>query len=327
VLYVGLVAETVWRACGDSRTPMLVVATGTLLNVALDPFLILGIGPFPAWGVRGAAIATVISEIVVVLLYGALAIRGRWPLARPRAGRDLLDRARVARIVRIGMPHAAIGVLYSVVYLFLARVTGGFGAPALAALGIVNRLESLDYLTATAMGMGVATLVGQNLGAGRPERAERAAHLGARFVTLTTGLVTIVYLALAEPIVRIFTTDPASVAEAARFLRIVAISQVFMGWEITYDHAFTGAGDTLPPMIVSVGVSVLRLPLAWGLAVPLGLGPDGVWWTISLTGILRGLVMPAWFLRGRWKTKDVGVEIAARPVALPALAGPDTPDG
>ncbi len=327
ILYVSVVAESVFRSCGDSRTPMNVVLIGTALNVVLDPFLIFGIGPFPRLEVEGAAIASVISEGVVLGLFGVLYLRGRFPLgAGASLPRSTFSREKAIRIFRIGMPHAAIGVLFSVVYLILARFAGAFGAPALAALGVVNRLESLNYLTATAVGMGVSTLVGQNLGAGLPDRAELSAHRGAQLLTVTTGIVTVVFLVFAEPIVRLFTSDPVAIVEGARFLRIVAISQVFMGWEIVYGHAFTGAGNTLPPMIISVVVSVLRIPMAWWLAFPAGAGPNGIWWTISATGIIRGLVLPWWFRRGGWKHTDVGVD-AREPDVVAPLAGPDSPEG
>jgi putative MATE family efflux protein len=306
VFYMTFVAESVFRACGDSRTPMKVLFAGTILNIVLDPFLIFGIGPFPRLEVRGAAIATVVSEVLVLAVYGVLHARGAFPLEiRLSARHAPFSGRRAAQILRVGTPPALIGVLFSVVYLCLARFTGEFGAPALAALGVVNRLESVNYLTAVAMGMGVSAMVGQNLGAGLADRAEAVAHRGAALMTLTTGLTTAVFLAVPEKIVLLFTSDPSAVAESARFLRIVAVSQVFMAWELVYGHAFTGAGDTMPPMYVSAVTSIVRIPLAWWLAFSLGAGPAGIWWTISVTGIVRGAVLPAWFRRGLWKRVDL----------------------
>jgi len=325
VFYVGFVLEAVYRACGDSRTPLIAVAIGTFLNVALDPFLILGIGPFPEWGVAGAAAATIVAEVVVLVVYAVLFARGTFPL-RLRDARTSWSRSDALDILRIGTPHALVGVLFSVVYLFLARITGSFGAAAAAALGVVNRLESLNYLTSTAVGLGVATLVGQNLGAGRIDRSEASAHRGAALITISTGFVTIVFLVFAEPIARIFTSDPAAVRESTTFLRIVALSQVFMGWEIVYGHAFTGAGNTLPPMYVSTITSVLRIPLAWWSQVS-GIGTVGIWWTISLTGIVRGIVLPAWFRLGRWKRTDLARRAGEFARASIAPMGPDSPDG
>lgn len=326
LFYVDFAAEAVFRACGDSRTPMLVLLVGTVLNVVLDPLFIFGPGPFPRLGVQGAALATAIAQIVVVAIYAALYVRRAYPLPL-RVSRALREFSapRARRIVKIGTPTALVGILFSVIYLFLARLTGGFGAGALAALGVVNRLESVNYLTASAIGLGVATLVGQNLGGGRPDRAETAAHRGAWIISLTTGAFMVAFLAWPEWIARLFTEDPVAVREAALFLRIVAVSQVMMGWELVYGQAFTGAGDTMPPMYVSVGTSILRVPMAWWLAGPGGLGPAGIWWTISLTGVVRGVWVALWFRRGTWKRKAAGFE--APPPAFHPPISAEGPEG
>ncbi|NNE43044.1 MAG: MATE family efflux transporter, partial [Gemmatimonadetes bacterium] len=327
VIYVTFVIESVYRSCGDSRTPMLVVGIGTVLNIILDPLLILGVGPFPHLGVAGAAIATVIAECVVLGVWAVLYFRRSFPLpVEISRAREAFSPRRARQIVQIGTPEALIGVLYSVVYLFIASITGAFGAATTAALGIVNRLEAITYLTASALGMGVATLVGQNLGAGSVERAEASAHRGAALSAWVSGAVTVVFLAAPEAVVGLFTTSPEVIREGALFLRIVAISQVAMGLELIYGHAFAGAGDTLPPMYISVSMSVLRIPLAWWLAVPLGLGAPAIWWTITVTCLVRGLATVYWFRRGGWKRKDLGIAPAADAAAAdaPVAVGPVT---
>jgi putative MATE family efflux protein len=323
-LYASMVAEATFRSCGDSRSPMLIVLGGTLLNVILDPLLILGIGPFPRLEVRGAAIATIAAELSVTAAFAAMYAVRRFPLALRLSDQRMFSWPRAGQMLRIGAPHALIGILFSGVYVFVAKITGAFGAPALAALGIVNRLESVNYLAASAVGLGVATLVGQSLGAGRPERAEKCAHRGAALITWWTALTTIAFLLFPEQCVRLFTRDPTAVREGAAFLRIVAISQVFMGWEIVYSQAFTGAGDTMPPCWISSSTSIVRIPLAWWLAGRAGGGTAGVWWTISLTCVARGLFIPAWFRLGRWKRKTLGI---APPALPPAPLGPESPDG
>jgi putative MATE family efflux protein len=292
---------------------MLVLGAGSILNLVLDPFLILGWGPFPRLEVKGAVLTTAISEALVLLAYFELARRGRMPLAIPWSSvTRSFDRAHARRILTIGAPHAVTGAIYSAIYLFLSRITGAFGAIPLAALGVVNRLESLNYLASTAMGMGVAAMVGQNLGGGRIDRAERAAHRGALLITAVTGLMTIVYLGAAEPIIGLFTPGEEAQRVGGHFLRIVALSQVFMGWEIVYGGAFTGAGNTLPPMLAAVAMSIVRVPLAFYWSSPERLGAAGVWWTITLTCIVRGLLISGWFRLGRWKRAFSGSDAAAR---------------
>ncbi len=313
VLYLVFSFESIYRACGDTRTPMLVLGAGSILNLVLDPFLILGWGPFPRLEVKGAVLAMAISESLVLLAYVVLALRGRMPLPVPWRRIDGAFEVPIARrILSIGAPHAVTGTLFSSIYLFLSRVTGTFGAIPLAALGVVNRLESLNYLTSVAMGMGVAAMVGQNLGGGRPDRAEHAAHRGAILITIVTGAMTLVYLFAAEPIVRIFMPGDEAARVGGHFLRIVALSQIFMGWEIVYGGAFTGAGNTIPPMVAAVVTSALRVPMALYMAAPERWGAAGVWWTVTLTCIVRGLVIAGWFRRGRWKRGFSAPAAAAR---------------
>ncbi|MFN8177157.1 MAG: MATE family efflux transporter [bacterium] len=324
--YVCFVAETVFRSCGDSRTPMLVMLAGVALNIALDPFLVLGLGPFPHLGVRGAAIATMIAETLVISAYAVLWLRGRFPLSLARHRRGALAaRADVLAILRVGAPFAATGILFSVVYLVLSRIAGAFGAPTLAALGIVNRLESLNYLSAAAVGMAVSTMVGQNVGARRPDRAAVVADRGATVVTATSAVVSTAFLLFPDAIAAVFTSDPDALREGVVFLRIVAISQPMMCWEIVYGGAFTGTGRTLPPMLVSVLTSLVRVPLASYLAIGRAIGPSGLWWVISLTAVARGVWVSAWFRGGGWR-REIGL---ARPsvMAVAEVVGPQTPEG
>ncbi len=324
VFFVDFVFETTYRSCGDSRTPMRVMLAATILNVILDPVLILGIGPFPALGVRGAALATIISQVLAVAAYLVLWAAGRLPLRLARDGRALVALPDVAGILRIGTPWAATGILFSGVYLVLSRIAGTFGAATLAALGIVNRLESLNYVTASAAGMGVSTMVGQNFGAGKPDRSAAAADRGAILITWISGAVAVAFLAFPERIARVFTDDPVALAEAATFLRIVAVSQPMMCWEIVYQGAFSGVGQTLPPMFVSVGISILRVPLAWWTAITLGHGADALWHAITWTAVARGLLVTWWFRTGTWRRRAPAPPEAPRAAAM---AGPGGPDG
>jgi putative MATE family efflux protein len=308
---------------------MLVALAGITLNVVLDPLLILGVGPFPRLGVTGAGLATVAGETASLALALGLAATGRFPLRLAQA-RASFSAFRAGQIFRIGAPEAVIDFLFSAVYMVLAYVTGKFGAPATAALGIVNRLESVTYLTAAAIGLAVATMVGQNLGARLPDRAAASARTGGILITGVAGLLTVVYLALPEAIVRLFTDDAEVTRQAVLFLRIVAISQVFMGWELVYGQAFVGAGNTVPPMVISSLTSVARIPMAWGLAFHTSMGTDGIWWTISITGIVRGLLLVFWFRRGRWKERDLKLDPlppAAAPPAGTEAAVPLGPEG
>lgn len=301
VFCVNDVVAALFRAAGDTKTPMYVFGAATALNMALDPLLIFGWGPFPRLGVAGAGLATAAGGLLALALFLARFPRRPFPFRRP-AG---VDPGLVWRIARIGIPASISGILFSVVYVFLTRITSSFGTEALAALGIGNRIESINYMTAFGLESATAIMVGQNLGAGRPERAERSAWTAVRIIGAVTGVLAAAMLAWSRQIAGWFSPDPAVIVQAAAYARIIALSQVFMGVEIVLSGGFSGAGDTLPPMLVSVPLSLLRLPVALVLSSVFHLGSSSVWWAISSTSIVKGALMGLWFSAGRWKGKQV----------------------
>ena len=322
ITFLYVVGESILRAAGDTRTPLLVIASSLLLNALLDPLLIFGWGPLPALGVRGAAVATVIAQAFAVACFAVLASRRHpaFPFDFAALLRPSLAFAR--GLVRIGLPFCLIGVLYSIVYLWLARTAAPFGTAALAVVGIANRVESLTYLAAVGFGLACEAMVGQNLGARRPDRAERATWLSAGLMGGLGFLVSALMWFVPETLLAFFTRDPEVIAWGVPYLRILDPCQAFTALEIVVNGAFSGAGDTLPPSVISVTVSLLRLPLAVWLAHDLGLGLDGIAWTITLTCIARAVIVALWFRRGRWKTKTLATASAVPP--LPPLPPPST---
>jgi len=304
-LFVILSLESTLRAAGDTKTPMMITIVSLGINFILDPLLILGVGPFPQWGVMGAAIATVISEAIGLGAYVVVFARGRARVSPARRDLQRIEPAIWRKILRIGIPGAFNAFLFVVVYLVLSNVVARYGNPALAVLGVGNRLESVNYLIATGFSVSASTLVGQYLGAKRPDLAERAAWLSTLYSVIFTGVVGAVYFIFPGPIFGLFTRDPATLAEGIRFLTIIALCQVWMGVEIPIFGAFTGAGSTGSPVAISATISLLRIPLAYLFALTLATGTLGVWWVMTLTCVLRGALLAAWFRRGRWKAAKI----------------------
>lgn len=298
-------AGALYRACGNTRTPLLVFSISTVVNIVLDPLLIFGIGPFPEWGTVGAAAATVASYAVASVVFIILLRRQRLPFRVGYAIIGPMSWPRIGRLLSIGLPISVSGITFSVVYLFVNQVASRFGTESVAALGIGNRIESIDYLVSYGFALAVATLVGQNLGAGNPARAASLAHKTLLLVTGFTGMMTAIYLLFPGPLLHVFSDDPTVITAGVSYVRILALSQILMGWEIVLEGAFSGAGDTLPPMIVSIVGSIGRIPLAWALAVWLDWGIVGVWWTITISSIVKGSVLYVWFGLGRWKLRTV----------------------
>ncbi len=292
-----------FRGSGDTKTPMKVLLVSLSLNIALDPLLIFGIGPFPRMGTNGAALATFISQGTAAVIYGFLITRGRLRFKLSLLPRFNLDFSVVQRILKIGLPLSASGILFIVVYIFLNKVTASFGTEAIAALGIGNRMESISFLTCFGFSQAASALVGQNLGAKKPERAEKCAWRTVHIVVLITGFVSVMFLVFPKWIASFFISDPKVVKIAIDYLRILALSQVFMALEIVLEGSFSGAGNTIPPMTVSIPGSILRIPLAYLIAIFWGVGVDGVWWAITLTSIAKGTTLAFWFKQGKWKTK------------------------
>jgi Na+-driven multidrug efflux pump len=185
----------------------------------------------------------------------------------------------------------------------MTRTTTRFGTPALAALGLGHRVESWLYMVGVGFAAGAAAVVGQNLGAGHPERAERAGWITFGYAMLPAIAMCLASLTIPEWLAARFSHDAAVIAETARYLRINALSQILLPAEIVFEGALGGAGDTVPPMVSSTSLTALRLPLAVWLASRWG--TSGVWWTISLTAAARGVAMMLLWRSGRWKRKSV----------------------
>jgi putative MATE family efflux protein len=292
LIYGYFVVTAAFRSAGDTRTPFLLLGASVLLNLVLDPLMILGWGPLPALGVYGAALATVLTRglgflVGVVLLYRRGGIRPDWSLPVART------------IARIGLPTMLTGVLFSVIYMLLVRVVGQFGTPAIAALGVGHKIEGVSYMICVGFGLAAETLVGQNLGAGQPGRARQAGWLTARMAAVPAAALGVVFLAVPEAIAGIFTSDAAVIRDATAYLRAVALAQLAAAFENVLEGGLTGAGYTLYTMIAVVVISALRIPLADLVSGPFGLA--GIWWMLALTAMGRAAAMTALWHWGGWE--------------------------
>lgn len=289
--------DAAFRAAGDTRTSFILLSASVAVTLVLDPVLIVGWGPIPPLGVSGAAIATICTRGVAFAL--GLTIVGRRGVLK--FGRP--DFAALATITRVGLPTAVTGVMFSLIYVLVTRTATQFGTPALAALGIGHRVESWLFMIGVGFGAATAAIVGQNLGAGRSDRAERSGWISVGFCTLFGALACIMELTMPERFAAIFTHDPAVIAEGARYLRIVAVSQLGLCAEVVLEGALGGAGFTLAPMLTSTAITASRIPIAaWAAS---HYGTKGIWWTISLTALGRAVGMAAIWRSGRWKRSSV----------------------
>jgi putative MATE family efflux protein len=289
--------DAAFRAAGDTRTSFLILFVSVAVTLVLDPALINGWGPLPRMGVAGAAIATICTRAVAFVIgLTIVGKRGVLVFGRPRW-------ATWKSIMRIGLPTAVTGTVFALIYVLVTRTATQFGTPALAALGIGHRVESWLFMIGVGFGAATAAIVGQNLGAGRVDRAERSGWLSVGFCSLFGVAACIVELAIPEHFSAIFSHDPAVIAEGAKYLRIAAISQLGICAEIVLEGALGGAGHTLSPMLTSTAITATRIPLAaWAAS---HWGTTGLWWVISLTALGRAIAMMGIWRAGRWKRSSI----------------------
>lgn len=328
---MALTCESIMRSSGDTRTPLLIDLSAVALNALLDPVLIYGFGPIPAMGVAGAAWATVAAQSTMLAGYLIAAARGHraFPLARRADGPPV----RIAGMARVGVPAAIIGMLFSVVYIAFARSASRFGAASLATIGIVNRIEALQFMTALAIGSAASSVVGQNLGARKPERAVQAIRTGVRWIAGVSTVLTVVLMAFPHLFIGLFTADAEVHRVAAPYMRVLSTCLVFVGVEIVTSEAILGSGHTTAISWIFSIVSLLRIPLAFWIPEWTGTGVLGIAWLITVSCVLRTLVIVAWVARGSWKQGLHRELHGSTGVALGPAAGtvssgaPSTPDG
>lgn len=294
-----------FRASGDTVTPTLIGVSAVAANMILDPLLIFGIGPLPALGVTGAGVASGISILMAAVAVLTLLFRGKVGFKPGNPLRSIPHFATLGRISRIGLPMSCHQFVFILVYWFLIKIVHQFGEAAGAAMGIGNRMESFSYLLAYGISLAASTMTGQNLGAGNPDRAAQCAWGAVGIGTGITIVVSLLFISIPEIIAGIFSDDEAVIRIAVDYLIILGISQVTMAVEIVLEGAFSGAGDTVPPMLVGIIGSAARVPLAYMLAISLGWGINGVWWTLTITTIAKALVLGYWFRLGRWKHRAI----------------------
>ena len=297
--------NAVFRGAGEPVLAMRALWIANIINMLLDPVLIFGWGPIPAMGLEGAAIATTVGRGlgVVYQLVRLGGGRGRIAVARTQLR---LAPAVMLRLLRV----SAMGILQFLIstasFLGMVRIVAHFGDAALAGYTIAVRVIVFVLLPAWGLGNAAATLVGQNLGAGSPQRAERAVWITAGVNMVFLGLVAVGFVAFARSLVAPFSSEPDVLDFAADCLRIVSLSYVFWAFGMVTVMAFNGAGDTTTPTWINFFVFwVLQIPLAYALAIPLGLGPRGVFGAIAVAQVVLAVIGVAMFRRGRWKTRTI----------------------
>lgn len=291
----------IFRGAGDATVAMRSLWLANGLNILLCPLLIYGLGPVRGMGLEGAAWATTIGRGVGVLYQSYFLWKGKGILRIAR--RHLkIETPLVGQILKIGAGGAGQFIINSASWIVLARIVSSFGEAAVAGYTIGIRVLIFTILPAWGAANAASTLVGQNLGAGFPDRAEKSAWRTAFFNFIFMGAVTLIYWVASEPIVRLFSNEPEVIQYGMDTLRFVCTGYVFFAYGMVISSSFNGAGDTRTPTIINfVGFWILQIPLAYFLAKVLGWGPQGVFWAIAIAESCIAVTAILIFRQGRWK--------------------------
>lgn len=295
-----IVSNGIMRGSGDTKTPMRIMALMNVSNIFLNWLLIYGIGPFPALGLRGAAIATAISQVAGSAMAVGTLIRGKTVLKVNFSGLRP-DFKALRRVLRIGIPAGVEQIMMQSAQIVYTMIIASLGTVAYAAHRVALNAESLSFMPGFGFALAATALVGQSLGAEDPQGAERVGGEAAKLAMITMGTMGVLFLLVPQLFVSLFTNDPEVITTSANVLRIVAIAQPFLALTMVVGGALRGAGDTRAVLAITVlGVTTARIGVAYTL-VRMGYGLVGAWIAMVVDLAVRGSLLLLRFKRGSWK--------------------------
>jgi len=293
--FINPVFTAIFNGSGDSNTPFKINIIGLISNIILDPLFIFGLGPLISFGVKGAAIATVISQIIVTVLF-IYSIKGRIEIFNNIKFFKNIEITYIKKITKMGMPPAIQSGLFTFFSMLIARVLAGFGAAPIAVQKVGSQIEAISWMTAGGFSSALSAFVGQNYGSKKFERIKEGYFTGLSMVGVIGVIATIILIFGGEFIMKQFFIEKDVIEEGVIYLRILGVSQIFMTIEIATAGAFNGLGRTFPPSLVGIILTGLRVPFAMFLSSDTLLGLNGVWWSISISSVFKGLLLMIWFI-------------------------------
>ena len=301
--YLLIISSGIFRASGEVIKPLIIMSVFCVINIVLDFALVFGLGPFPALGYKGIGIATATAATVSMVISLLFFFTGRWRGLLKKGWR--IQGRTIFLIAKLGWPAGLIQVAWNAGSIILYHILSRLGSESITALASITnglRIEAIIFMPAFAMNMAASVLVGQNLGAGNMKRATRLGWKIALTAMVTLSLLSCIIFVGARFFASLLARDPAVLAETARYLRVNMFSEPFMALSLVLGGALQGAGDTKGNMwVIIFCMWIIRLPLAFALAILLGFGALGVWIAMVTSMVFQGLLMAYRFHRGKWR--------------------------
>lgn len=290
-MYFNSLISSILNSFGNSKTPFKANTIGFLINMILDPILIFGVSFIPGLGVVGAAVATLISRIIVFIIF----IYTSRDIINIFKEKSNINKKKMLEVLRMGVPVASQRVIFIFISMIIAKIIVQWGSTAIAVQKVGIQIESISYMTIGGLQGAIAAFVGQNLGAQKYSRIIEG-YKKAILITGSFGLfITIIFLIFPKQIFSVFISESDALNMGVTYLRILAVSQVFMCMELLTVGAFNGLGKTYVPPIISIIFTAARIPLALILSMPNIMGLDGIWVSISLSSFIKGVILVSWF--------------------------------
>ncbi len=288
--FINPVFTAIFNGLGNSKAPFKINTIGLITNIILDPILIMGIGGFPKLGVVGAAIATVIAQMVVTISFLIMIIRNKNDYFKAKLFRNI-EASYYNVLIKLGFPVAVQSGMFTIFAMLIGVVVAAFGPVAIAVQKVGSQIESISWMTAEGLAVALGSFVGQNYGAKEYERINKGCRITLIIAMILGVINTIILVFFGKYIFSAFIQEADAIKEGTMYLKILGYSQLFMCLEIITTGAFKGLGRTLIPSFIITVLTGARVPAAYFLSKSELLGIDGIWWSISLSSILKGILM------------------------------------
>jgi putative MATE family efflux protein len=297
--------SAILRGLGDSKTPLIFLAVATVINIILDPLLILGIGPFPRMGIAGAALATTIAQ-GVSFITAVIYLNRKDHLLTFNLKYFRFDKELTMKTVKIGIPAGIQMSVVSVGMLVVSAIINAFGTQIVASFGMASRLDQFSMMPSQSIAMATSAIAGQNIGAGKEENVKETVKWSTILAVSIAAVITLVAQFTPKTLLGLFTSDRALLELGARNLRILSLGYIPSAIMFITNGLLRGAGDTLPTMIFSItSLWVIRVPLAKVLSGISSLGADGIWIAIVTSAVISMLMSRIYYATGKWKEKNI----------------------